>query len=102
MVEEFGMSSLGPVNLGGDMHTIDGRIFPEQVKVSEGMAARVDTEVTKLIDKGLETAKKILKENRKILDKVAEALIVKETLEGEEFEKIVGIPKPALATVTSH
>lgn len=101
MVEEFGMSPLGPVNLGGEMRTVDGRIYPDQIRVSEGMAAQIDAEVKKLIDVGLETAKAILKKHRKILDKVAEALIVKETLEGEEFEAIVALPKPALVTLKS-
>ncbi|MCL4397986.1 ATP-dependent zinc metalloprotease FtsH [Patescibacteria group bacterium] len=101
MVEEFGMSPLGPVNLGGDMRGPDGRLYPEQVRISEGMAAQIDTEVKKLIDVGLQTAKAILKKNRKLLDKVADALMAKETLEGEEFEQIVGIAKPALAAAKS-
>ncbi|KKS69898.1 MAG: ATP-dependent zinc metalloprotease FtsH, partial [Candidatus Daviesbacteria bacterium GW2011_GWA2_42_7] len=61
----------------------------------------IDEEVKKLIDVGLETAKALLKKHRKLMDKVAEALIVKETLEGEEFEKIVGSSKAALVTLKS-
>lgn len=96
MVTEFGMSGLGPVNLDGEAKQMMGRYFFEPAKLSEEMSAKIDAEVKRLIDDGYKVAVDLLKKHRKVLDKVAAALLVKETLEGEEFEKIVGKAKVAL------
>ena len=53
------------------------------------MQAKVDVEVKKIIDGGLETATKVLKKLSKKLDILAEELLDKETLEAEEFEKLI-------------
>ncbi len=97
MVTEFGMSNLGPVNFGDHLDSFMGRFYQEPQKISEDMSGRIDQEIKRLLDEGMQLATDILKKNKKLLDKVAEALIARETLEGEEFEKIMGHPKVALA-----
>ena len=96
MVVEFGMSNIGPINFGAEPTTYMGRMVAEPQKISENMAGKIDSEVKKLIDNGYKSAVDILRKQKKILDRVATELVAKETLEGEEFEKIVGLPKPAL------
>lgn len=91
MVVDFGMSDLGPVNLGPQIEYSEmGRaLWMEPSQLSPEMAAKVDQAVKKIIDDGYKKAVEILRKSRKKLDKVAEALLEKETLEQEEFEKIV-------------
>lgn len=101
MVLEFGMSDLGPINLGPEPQNYMGKMYLEPQKLSEEMAGKIDREVKKLIDVGFKVAEEILKKNQKILDKIAAELLKKETLEGEEFEKLMGHAKVALATVSS-
>jgi cell division protease FtsH len=94
MVVEFGMSKLGPIALGPMWEASDwGRVYMEPVKVSEETQARVDGEVKFLVDEGYKMAVDVLKKNRKIMEKLVERLLEVETIEQEEFEKIVGIKK---------
>ncbi len=92
MVEELGMSDLGPTVMQARAQF---GIWPtgEGSQMSEDTAAKVDVEVQKIIDTGYRKAKDTLTKHRKDLDKVAEALLDKETLERDEFEKIVGKPR---------
>ena len=55
---------------------------------SEGTAAVIDQEVKRIIESCREKATKILKENRKVLDKLAELLIEKERIGQQEFEAL--------------
>jgi len=91
MVVDFGMSDLGPVNLGPQIEYSEmGRaLWMEPSQLSPEMAAKVDQAVKKIIDEGYKKAVEILRKSRKKLDKVAEALLEKETLEQEEFERLV-------------
>jgi len=95
MVVEFGMSDLGPINLGDDMGMGDfGQLeWYESAKNSPAFMEKVDTEVKKILDSCYKDAVKIIKEKRKLLDKVADALITKETLDRDDFEGIVGTKK---------
>ncbi len=92
MVIEFGMSDLGPINLGPDMGLGDfGQMeWYEQAANSPAMQERIDNETKKILDSAYKTAVKMIKDKRKLLDKVSAALIEKETLDRDEFEKIVG------------
>ncbi len=92
MVVEYGMSELGPINLDGDK-----RNPYEQSTVSPDMASKIDGQVKQLTDEGYRQAVEILKKLRTKLDVLAEELLKKETLESEEFEKLIGL-KPALLT----
>ncbi|MBI4157590.1 ATP-dependent zinc metalloprotease FtsH, partial [Candidatus Woesebacteria bacterium] len=92
MVIEWGMSPLGPINLGPDTGTGEfGQMeWYEGAKVSPGMQDRIDNEVKKIVDESYKGALEIVKRKRKVLDKIADALLQKETIGREEFEKIVG------------
>ena len=90
MVAEWGMSSLGPVSydIGGGQFWL-ARGIEEGNKVSEAMAAKIDTEVEELVHKAYIHAKEIIEANRDKLDRVAAKLLEKETIDGEEFRALV-------------
>lgn len=92
MVVDFGMSSLGPVNLGGNSEMGDfGNLeWYEGPQISPAMQEKVDNEISKIIDKAYKEAETIIKKNRKTLDAIVKKLLDKETLDKDEFEKIVG------------
>ena len=97
MVTQYGMSKkFGLMGLESvESKYLDGRTV---MNCSDTTAADVDTEVMKLLKDSYKEAKKLLKENRKLLDKLAEFLIEKETITGKEFMKIYrkekGLPEP--------
>ena len=97
MVTQYGMSKkFGLMGLESvESRYLDGRTV---MNCSDNTAADVDTEVMKLLKDSYKEAKKLLKENRKLLDKLAEFLIEKETITGKEFMKIYrkekGLPEP--------
>lgn len=86
MVVEYGMSRLGPINLTSEGNPMFGG---EGGQVSQTMQTAIDREVAFIIDEAYKRANLALKQNRKKLDEVAAVLMKKETLEGEEFEKIM-------------
>jgi cell division protease FtsH len=53
------------------------------------MQSKIDQEVREIIDQCYKNSQKILKQNKEKLDQVAEALLSRETLEGEQFEAIM-------------
>lgn len=91
MVVDFGMSELGPIALGPQPEMGDfGRVtFYDQTTISPEMQFKIDSEVKKIIDDAYKKAAVILTKNREKLDKIAKELIEKETLEEEEFEKLM-------------
>ncbi len=91
LVKEYGMSSLGPISFGEKEDLVFlGKEFGEQRNYSEEVAAKIDKEVANFIKNGQKTAKKILTKKKNILEKIAKTLIEKETIEREEFEKLIG------------
>jgi len=79
---------IGPVALVGG----GGRMqYGEAVdhEYSENVSTKVDAEVRRIIDDGLKSAEKVLFEHRKAFDAIAQKLIEVETLEQEEYEKIL-------------
>jgi len=94
MVAEFGMSDLGPINFGPHSDVTEwGKAFYEQQNVSPDMLGAIDREMKKILDEGYKRALEVIRKNRKKLDLIAAELVKKETLEGEEFEKLMGGPK---------
>jgi len=90
MVMEYGMSALGPVNYGPAQDVIDwGRAYMEQTQISPDMQNKIDTEVRKIIDEGYKKAQIILKKHRKKMDRVVNRLMKVETMDGDEFEKLM-------------
>jgi len=92
MVVDFGMSSLGPINLGPQVEfgEFGQAEWYEPAQVSPAMQEKVDMEIKKIMDTCYRQAVVIVKKERKILDKVVEKLLEKETIDKDDFEKIVG------------
>ncbi len=91
LVKEFGMSSLGPIHFKGEReHIFLGRDVAEDKNYSEETSAKIDKEVSLFIKEAIEVSEKIIRENKELLEKVAKRLIEKESLEREEYEKIIG------------
>jgi cell division protease FtsH len=94
MVVDYGMSKLGPVYLGPLVETAEwGRSWMEPVHISQERQSQVDREVAMIIDTGSKRAHTMILKYRKELDRVSEALLERETLDGDEFETLMGIPK---------
>ena len=91
MSKKFGLMGLATV----ESQYLDGSA---SLTCSDVTAADIDTEVMKLLHDSYKQAKKLLKANREIMDKLAAYLIEKETITGKEFMKIYrkekGIPEP--------
>jgi len=101
MVKEYGMSFLGPVSFGGQDELIFlGREISEQRRYSEKIATEIDKEVSKFIKEAEDRASKILAKKKAVLEKIAGTLIEKETIEKEEFDRLINskknkTPKPS-------
>jgi len=95
MVMDLGMSPLGPVHLGPQSGYDDfGNVnWMEQTPVSPAMQDKVDAEISKIMNEGYKEAVAIVKKNTKLLDEIVKQLLVKETLDRDDFEKIVGLKK---------
>ena len=92
MVVEFGMSNLGPVNLGPQYDTdeMGKAAWYEPATISPDMQEKVDVEISKIIDYAYKEALSIVTKRMKVIDKVVVALLKDETLGRDEFERIVG------------
>ena len=96
MVTEYGMSdSIGPQQLGQKSGEVFlGRDFGHQANYSEEVAAHIDSEVRRLIDEAHQEASDILITHRATLDKLADGLIEKETLDTTDVTAILReVPK---------
>ena len=91
MVTRFGMSKeLGPLSYGENEDEVFlGRSITRQQHMSEETAKKVDAEVKKVVDAGYERAKKIITEKLDDLHKLAKALLIFETLSGEEIRDLI-------------
>ncbi len=92
LITDYGMSEeLGLRTFGEKEEMIFlGREIHEQRDYSEKIAERIDGEISKFIAQAKEKAKKILKDKVDLLDKIADTLLKKETIEKIAFEKLVG------------
>ncbi len=90
LVTNYGMSELGPMTFGESHDMIFlGREISEQKNYSEKIAAKIDEEIAKFIDQAYKTSLELIQKYHKYLETIAKRLIEVETLEREEFEKIV-------------
>ncbi|HZZ99779.1 MAG TPA: cell division protein FtsH, partial [Candidatus Paceibacterota bacterium] len=91
MITQYGMSdALGPVAFGEHEETVFlGKELSSAKNYSETVAFQIDTEIKKLITKGLAAAKKVLTSKMDKLEVLAQELIKKETLEQKEFYALV-------------
>ncbi len=91
MICEWGMSeTMGPLAYGKKEEQIFlGREISQHKDYSEATAIAIDKEVKELVAKSYERAKKLVRENKKTLDKLAEALLERESLGSYEVDVIV-------------
>jgi len=90
MVCDWGMSPLGPIAFGDNQDTVFlGREITRNENVSEETARKIDQEIHAIIDEQYTRATAILKEKRTTLDKIAEALLEHETLDGKHVYEIL-------------
>lgn len=91
LITRYGMSdNLGPRTFGKseDMVFLGKEIHSER-DYSEEVAAKIDKEIDSIIKKVLKVAQNIIKNNKKVLDKIAKELMDNETLEQEEFNDLI-------------
>jgi len=91
MVTKYGMSTeLGTIAYGENEEEVFlGRSVTKQQNMSEETAKKIDAEVKKIVDKGYERARKVLTEKIDDLHKIAKALLIYETLSGDEIRDLI-------------
>jgi len=103
MVLDFGMSDLGPLNFGPQYEMSDyGRSFPEPYRISDKLQSQVDAQMQKFVSEAEKLARQIIQENDEAMKRVVERLLEAETLEGDEFENAVGLPKAKSKLKSNH
>ncbi|PSO49610.1 MAG: cell division protein FtsH [Cyanobacteria bacterium SW_9_44_58] len=89
MVTRFGMSDLGPMSweeqnsqvfLGGGLN---------RSEYSEEISSRIDAQVREIVEQCHQNARQIIRDNRVAIDRLVDLLIEKETIDGDEFRKIL-------------
>jgi len=89
MVMSYGMSALGTIQYEDAGHNVFlGRDYGSNMSYSGEVAYEIDREIRKIIDEAYENAKRIITENRDLLDKIAETLMEYETLTKEQIEEL--------------
>jgi cell division protease FtsH len=89
MVTEYGMSSLGPVQYEHNNGSVFlGRDYLKEKNFSDQVALEIDKEVRKIIEECYETAKKVISENRDLLDNITNYLLKLETLNKSDIDEI--------------
>ena len=96
MVTQYGMSDkFGLMSTASVQHQyLDGQAYMD---CSQETAAEVDKEVMRLLDEAYGDAKRVLTENRSLLDEISEFLLVKETITGDELMAFVNADKKSEA-----
>ncbi len=106
MVTRLGMSDLGHAALESEQNNnvFLGRDWGNRSEYSEDMAVKIDRQVRNIVMHCYQEARRLIRENRDLVDKLVETLLEQETIEGDEFRKIVKqyysepIQEPTLAT----
>jgi cell division protease FtsH len=90
MVCDWGMSPLGPISFGDNQDTVFlGRDITRSEHVSEETARKIDAEIHRIIDEQHTRARQIIEQKREALDKIAQALLQYETIEGRHVLEIL-------------
>jgi cell division protease FtsH len=91
MVTQFGMSErIGPLAVGDKEQEIFlGREFAQRREISERTAEAVDDEVKRLVDEAYAKAMQIVNANRELLDRIAVALLERETIDREDLDRLL-------------
>ncbi len=89
MITKYGMSErLGNMVFGNGEEVFLGKDYGHVQNYSEKLAGMIDEEVKSLIDQAYAEVLRILRENTRLLSEMAETLLEKEKIDGEEFERI--------------
>ncbi len=106
MITKYGFSEkLGPVSFSSSDEVFLGRDFSTRQNYSEHVAAEVDEEIRKLLEECYSETRRILKENDDAFERVAQALLLVETIDGNQFERLFTgeiTPEDLLAEVESE
>ena len=103
MVCDWGMSPLGPVAYGESHDTVFlGRDITRNENVSEETARKIDAEIHRIIEEQYQRATDILAQHRDALDKVAEALLEFETIDGQHVMEILQFGELRTPVVSSQ
>jgi cell division protease FtsH len=90
MVTRYGMSDLGPLALENPSQEVFlGRGLPSQSEYSEEIATQIDHRIRAISFNCYQQARQILSENRELMDYLVDLLLERETIDGDEFRKIV-------------
>jgi cell division protease FtsH len=90
MVTRYGMSNIGQLALEGQSSEVFlGRSMGGGAQFSEDISAKIDQQVREIVQKCYQTALQIVYENRTAIDRVVDLLVEAETIDGEEFRRIV-------------
>lgn len=90
IVTRYGMSDLGPMTFGKTEELVFlGKEISTEKDYSEATAVKIDEEIRKVVDRAHKAAQKIISLHKAALTKIAETLVEKETLEGEEFYALI-------------
>lgn len=103
MVTRYGMSNLGLVALEEDNNGYTGNDWGGQRgEYSEEIAAKIDRQVREIVQNAHEKAKQIIVENRTTIDRLVDLLIEKETIEGDEFRRLLDklVEKPLETSIS--
>lgn len=94
MVMEYGMSELGPMNFDPMYESSEyGQAWGEAIKVSDSMQEKIDAATREIIELCQDNAIKLLKKYKTTLESVSVKLIDVESLDADDFSKLMGIPK---------
>ncbi len=103
MVVDYGMSPLGPIDFGPqEGYSEWGRNYLEPTDVSDSKRAEIDGEVKRIVNICEKVTMQILKDQKKIMDAVVIELKEKESLERDDFERIVGITKEEIVKTQKY
>ncbi|MCL6436872.1 MAG: ATP-dependent zinc metalloprotease FtsH, partial [Leptolyngbyaceae cyanobacterium HOT.MB2.61] len=90
MVTRYGMSDLGLVALEGSSNEVFlGRNWIPRAEYSEEVATQIDRQIRDIAIRCYQEARRIIRENRALVDKLVDLLLDQETIEGDDFRKIV-------------
>ena len=102
MVSEYGMSEeIGPIFLGGSTEVFLGRDWGQQRNYSESLAAKVDAETQRILNRAFERAEEAIGSDLDALDRVAAMLMEYERVTGEEFAAVYGGADPREVIVSA-
>jgi len=89
MVTKYGMSSLGPILFGDENQEVFiGRDFAQARNYGEAVATDIDNEIKRIVETAYVSAKELINQHIDVLHKIAELLLEKEKVTGEEIRKL--------------